>query len=161
MSRHVRLALRWIVALLAVGHVGSAGAGITTIHGNERGVWKNNSVVYAVVSSVEPGPGARAVLLLDVRATLTGSFDPVGAESLVVPLVYGMASSVRGYPKANSRIVVVLRRLEDGRYIVPTSRVPFMPSQSAVTEVKSFEDPAVQQILTRLRELRATRPRYE
>lgn len=150
-----------LVAILAL-QPGAASAGIRTIYGSEQGVWTDHSAVYADITSLTDLGLGNLGLTLRIRATLTGSFDAAECPVLKTDLHYGpKVSAIRVPPRANARVIVILRRPRNvagallERYIVPSDIIKFMPNEAAILEVKDFEDPNVQQIISRLRELRA------
>jgi len=149
------MAATTLIGLVAAFWTLPALAGVEPLFGNELGLWENHSVVYAEVVSVSIVKRGEARVTLAVKATLTGLFDAAEQPRLEADLTYGIfASAVREPPKPKSRVVVVLMRWPNGRYMIQNAYLQFMPDKAGILEVKTFENPKVEQILARLRELR-------
>ena len=156
------MAAKTLIALVAAFWTLPALAGVEALFGNELGLWENHSVVYAEVVSVSIVKRGDARVTLAVKATLTGLLDAAEQPRLEVDLTYGIfVSAVRELPKPKSRVVVVLMRWPNGRYMIENAFLQSMPDKAAILEVKSFEDPKVEQIVARLRELRAPKAALE
>ncbi len=145
-----------ILVLLLALYAGASLAAIRTITGVEEDIWTVLSVVYADISSVANAGPAKVDFTLQVRATLSGSYDAAAKPVLQAELRYGfLTSAIPQPPAAKTRVVVVLRRFPDGRYSVPSDFMTFMPNRAAIVTVAGFDDPKVAETISRLRELRS------
>jgi hypothetical protein len=131
--------------------------------GSEAKLWDDHSVILAeVASSLESDlPGAtfsrrrRATIALDIKATIAGGLDAALESHVPVRVAFGDSSTpIRALPKAKSQVVVVLRRMSDGRLSVSEDYFGFMPEKSPIAVVNGLDDPKVQEIVSRLRQLR-------
>jgi hypothetical protein len=158
---------RLIPLLLLCGFEAPARADGPSYSGAEEGFWKNKAVVYAEVVSVANVEQNRGRLTLQVKATLSGSYDAAARPVMEADLFHSrLYNGIRRLPPANTRVVAVLERQEtvapgrvsDPRYWVLPYETRFMPGSAPLIEVAGFDDPKVTDILTRLREVRAGKP---
>src|SRR3972149_6385500 len=94
-----------VVSLLVLAlDARASGAALLTMTGAEAGVWADNAVVYAEVSSVKDVGLARAQVTLRVLATLTGAYDAAANPMLETELYYGgKVSAIRERPSPAAR----------------------------------------------------------
>ncbi len=134
-----------------------AAAATPRFKGTSDGDWQENSVVYAQLVSVVEIPRGYPDVLLDVQATLSGSYDAGQRPRVLVKVQRGVHGHMRAVPPPKSRVVALLRQGFDGQYVIPADAVMFMPEKSAICEVKGLDDPVAQEIVSRLRVLRVLR----
>ena len=134
-------------------------AGVGTIRGTEQDLWKTHCVVYAKVLWTRQTPEKRSqvTLGLDVTATLTGAFDAVASSRVTAVLDSGPESAIAAYPQTGSHVVALLRQGREDVYLIPHSKVLFMPNRAAIVTVVGFEDPRVQHVVKALRLLRGVK----
>jgi hypothetical protein len=127
--------------------------------GYEANLWEDHSIVFAEVAAVTDVEKYRATIDLNVKAAITGRVDPAMDSRVPFRIAYGHdGTAIKELPKAKSRVLVVLRRMSDGRLAVSDNYFLFMPDKSPITVVSGLDDPKVKQIISRLRELRKPRP---
>lgn len=127
---------------------------VPMVQGSEEGIWRDASVVYGRVVAVSEFKRGYALVRLDIQCTLTGGFDAAERPEVEAQMHYGPLLPIHQPPRVSSAVVVLIRRGEEGRYDIPPYSYLFMPDHSAVVEVAGYNDPKVQQIIGRLRELR-------
>jgi hypothetical protein len=143
----------------------AASAGGQAFTGKEKGFWSadrylKTSLVYADVVSVKKTGATTATVVLDIRATLTGTYDAAVSPVLEADVGYSFRSSaIRRPPAAKAHVLVVLQKAPDGRFYIPTDYMVFMHAVAGIVEVESFNDPKVAKTIARLREIRAAKPR--
>ena len=160
-----RLIAPAMVAALVIS-VGTADvlASKRTRTGKEAGYWSpesrvRTSVVYADVTSAKNVAPSTVALMLDVRATLSGTYDAAARPVLEADLTYGFRTSViRRPPPVNAHVVVVVEQYPNGRFYMPTDFMLYMPGAAGLVVVAGFDDPKVTTILSRLREVRSAKP---
>jgi hypothetical protein len=142
-------------------HLRAATAGIKTYTGLGDPFWQDFSAVYAyVVSTTETGP-AHLRVRLEIFATFAGAYDAAQKPMLESDLYYGTSGALNKPPAVPSRVVAIVQRLRDvngrllDRYVIPSAFMTFMPNEAAILEVNGFDDPKVQEVISRLRRLRA------
>jgi hypothetical protein len=135
--------------------------------GSEQTLWDDRSVVLAEVASQAASESPvetyrdrrRAIISLDVKATIAGCLDAALDCRIAVRIAYGYPDApIKAAPKAKSKVVAVLRRMGDGRLAVSEDYFGFMPDKSPILVVGGFDDPMVAQIASRLNELRTPPP---
>jgi hypothetical protein len=129
------------------------------------------AVVYADVTSVVEDPGQVAYLTLDVKAVLTGPYDPARFPALkgmiVLKTFIGTAHN-RGPeepPRVKDHVVAMVScctyGTQDGSptpWKIARSQIAFMPDHVVIVPVQGMEDPKVADLIARLRKIRAAQP---
>jgi hypothetical protein len=149
-----------LAVVLAIASPCSARAGKEALRGTESDFWERYSVVYGEIASIEDERDLQATVTLHIQATLGGSFDAARDFRVTGVIPYGgIPDSLQELPPVKSRIVAVLWK-PHGSYEVTRSPVSFMPGilRPPLVAVKGFDDPVVQKIISRLRELRKAKP---
>lgn len=148
---------RALVTILVFFWSLSAHAKLISYDGTEPGFWDDTAVIYGEITNVvlDSHRKIRSNVTLDVQATLTGSLDAAHSATISCPIDFMPAiSAVHEAPRANTKVVVLVQKGENGDYIVDSSAVLFMPNSSPLVVVKNFEDAKVKLIISRLREVR-------
>jgi hypothetical protein len=122
--------------------------------GDEDHYWDNRSVVYATIITVNPvaeKPNYYS-LKLRVHATITGKFDVAAKPAIVAGTwISSIGSALYGPPAPGIRALVLLR-VAGASYEIPPAVLHFM--SAGIREVKGYDDPIMNEVITRLRKLR-------
>ncbi len=150
--------LRVSFVLLVLSVSAPARAGIETLNGTEVEFWDRCSVVYGNIASIRDVTdyGTSAKVTVDVRAVVTGTFDPMRDPEVAVRVHFmGQEDTIRELPPVKSHVLVVIEKRPNGEYRIGNCFFAFMPHYgSPIAAVKGFDEKEVQEMILRLRTLR-------
>ena len=140
-------------------------AGIETLNRTEAEFWDRCSVVYGNISSIGElsDYGTSAKVTIDVRAVLTGTFDPMRDPEVAVRVhFHGQLDTIRELPPVKSHVLVVIEKRPSGEYRIWNCFFAFMPRHgSPIAAVKGFDEKEVQEMILRLRTLRKFKGKWQ
>jgi len=137
----------------------AANAAMLTYDGNERGLWKKQSLILGkiVTKSEGKGPWQYSLDFMPV-ATLAGHYDTSRqAEIKIVVDTCPDYSAIRKFSGAGTMVMVVIFE-KDGEVFTDTSNINFSPDYSSVMKVDDLEDARIWRLVEKVRELQKNPP---
>jgi len=146
-----------------------------TYKGDEPGLWKDRSLLYAEVTASKTSRRFVPQVTFDVKATLWGPIDAAQLKRIACGVVYvgwklpwklppeyswvtNAKPVVKTLPAEGSRVLAIVQQTKDDHIAVSQDYFTFMPDKSPVAEVSGLDDPKVKQVTSRLRDLHKRPP---
>ena len=156
--------LAYVAFLLSTVYLSAAAGGGAHMTAEEWTTDRKVSLVVAEVSSVERRDGTTSDYSLSIVpiATLAGPLDATKLTSISTSFIYHepvggfQVTAIKGVPAVGKLILVVLREWDD-RYLVVAGSVDLMPDSSPLTVLSGLDDPAIRVTIEKLRTIRAAK----
>ena len=163
--------LKYLLLLLAaLPLLGLGGGGSVDAADNFGDGTDGLALVLAEVRAITPSAKRPHLYHLDVHpiASVCGSFDPSRHRAMEVAILYAEGTWVGGggggggvimvathLPEPGDLVLCVIAATGDGQWYVWNEPCLFMPGSSSIIKVSGLDDPALREVLERLRAARA------